>query len=422
MAAFAATASFAQTAYQPSGAVPNPAFKGFVVTGGFDASYQSLKYKGGNQVTTIGHNSTSTSQITFIGVEDLGGGLTADFNFENDIIPTTMYNAGSVTSNGIVVDNAKTLASPSTLTNNSSAQAASTWGVGQVKVGIHSTSLGYLGLGAVNNAALDFNQYSGPFGTAWGSGYGVTQATVGNGYGSSAAKVRYDNSVRYLTPTMNGLTGSLTYRAKNSTAANNMFSTTPGLQAQSGVQELAAIYSQGPLTAIFVNQIDDGAGIAGAATSASTSTLALASTGKYVTNSIGGNYILGKATLYYGYQKMADDGATQAQQKTARYGVKYAVTPVLNVMATSNKRTFGKAGDAADGKATTVMGLGADYMLSKMTAITLRWDKTQDDIGTGLTSTQALSTAGIVGAGFAGTNAASDNTRTRAAVGLRVNF
>ena len=420
LAAFAATASFAQTNYQPSGAVPNPAFKGFVVTGGFDASYANLKYKGGNSVSAVTYNSTSTSQITMIGIEDLGGGMKADFNYESDINPTTMYNTGVATLNGIPSGTAGTLAAPVTYSNSSAAQTASTWGNGQVKVGIQ-TSMGYLGLGAINNAGLDWNQYSGPFGTAWGSGYGVTQATVGSGFGS-AAKVRYDNSMRYLTPTMNGLTGSLTYRAKNSQAANNQFSTTTGLQALSGIQELALIYNQGPINAIVVNQIDDGSGIAGTTSAANTAAQVYQVGKKYTTNMIGGNYTLGAATLYYGNQKQSDDGATQASTKTNRFAIKYALSPVLNVMATSNKMTYAKTGSAIDGVSTTVVGLGADYMLSKMTAVTFRYDKTQDDTMLGLASNQALASSGIVGAGFPGTATASDNTRTRTAVGLRVNF
>ena len=415
LAAFTAVAAFAQTNPQPSGAVPLPSQNGFLITGLWDVAYGSLKYKGGNSQSTVVHNSTGTSQIDFVAVEDLGGGMKADFFWENDIIPWSQNNAGVNTLNGTAQSATAGAA------NFSGAQAPSTWGNGQIKAGLHSNSFGYLALGAVNNAALDWNQYSGPFGTAWGGGYGITQATVGNGFGS-AAFVRWNNSMRYLTPTMNGLTGSLTYRTKNSTAANTIYSTNPGATSQSGVQELALIYNNGPINAIAVSQIDDGSGIAGAPSAANTAASVLSTTGKYTTNSLGGNYKLGNATLYYGYQKMTDDAAVQASNKTARYSIKYDITPALSVMAASNKRTYSKAGSSSDGLSTTVVGLGANYMLSKMTLLTFRWDKTQDDIGTGLASTQAVSSAGVIGAGFPGTATASDNTRTRSAVGLRINF
>lgn len=384
-----------------------------------DAGYSSLTYKGGNKYTGVTYNATSTSQIDFAGVEDLGGGMKADFFFESDINPTTQYNTGVQTLNGYTTAATGTVSATNgaTQSNFSSAQAASTWGNGQVKLGL-SGAFGYVAFGAVNNASLDFNQFSGPFGTAWGSGYGVTQGTVGNGYGSSA-KVRYDNSVRYLTPELTtGLIGSLVYRNKNDVAANSIFSTSTGLQALSGVQELALIYRNGPLNLIAVNQVDDGNGIAGAASAANTAAFtSQGATGfKYTTNSFGGNYTMGAATLYYGHQTMKNDATSSAvSNKTDRYAVKYAVTPVINVMAAYNKLT------AADGKTSTVTGLGADYMLSKMTALTFRMDRTTDDAGK-LASNQALGSTGIVGAGFAGGVTASDAQRNRTAVGLRMAF
>ena len=404
----------------PSGANPNPAHNGFLIIGGFDASMSNLQYKGGNKYTGVTYNSTSTSQITMVGVEDLGGGLKADFNFESDINPTTQYNNGVASLNGISTANGSATSTVATangaaVTNLSGVQAPATWGSGQVKVGIGG-SFGYVGFGAINNAALDFNQLTGPFGTAWGSGYGVTQGTVGNGFGSSA-KVRYDNSVRYISPSFEGFRGSYTMRNKNDVAANTQFSSTTGKQALSGVQEIAAFYNNGPLNLVFVNQIDDGNGIAGAATAANTTTLAATTTGaKYTTNSLGGNYTLGKATLYYGRQKMKND--TTADNQTDRLSVKYALTPVVNVMASYNKLT-----DNATANTTRVTGLGADYMLSKMTAITFRMDRTNDGAGK-LASDQAntSATTNVVGAGFAGTSTASDNQRNRTAVGLRVNF
>jgi len=411
LAAFTAVAAFAQQL--PSGANPNPAHNGFLIIGGFDASMSNLQYKGGNKYTGVTYNSTSTSQITMVGVEDLGGGMKADFNFESDINPTTQYNNGVATLNGIA-NTSNTLGSTTAqVSNATSAQAPATWGSGQVKVGIGG-SFGYVGFGAINNAGLDFNQYTGPFGTAWGSGYGVTQAAVGNGFGSSA-KVRYDNSARYISPSFEGFRVSYTQRNKNDVAANTMFSTTTGKQALSGVQELAGFYNNGPLNLVFVNQIDDGNGIAAAATAANAATFtAVASGAKYTTNSLGGNYTLGKATLYYGRQKMKND--TTADVQTDRLSVKYALTPVVNVMAAYNKLT-----DNVTANTTKVTGIGADYMLSKMTAITFRMDRTTDGASK-LASDQAVTaTTNVVGAGFAGSTA-SDTQRNRTAVGLRVNF
>jgi len=199
LAAFAATAAFAQSTQvgvvMPSGAMPTPAQysnSGVSITGVFDAGYGSLTYKGGNRENTIAYNGTATSQLDFLGVEDLGGGMKADFFFESDINPTTQYNTGAPSLNGVYTVGA-TGAANAAPTNTTSAQAASTWGNGQVKLGLRS-SIGYIAVGAVNNAGLDANQMTQPFGTAYGSGFGTNWTTVGKGYGT-ASKVRYDNSL-----------------------------------------------------------------------------------------------------------------------------------------------------------------------------------------------------------------------------------
>ena len=413
MAAIAATASFAQTAYLPSGANVNPAWgTGVKIVGGFDVGYGNYSYKGSNKVSSIAYNGSSTSQISFLGVEDLGGGTKADFWFESDINPVSYVgNPGVATLNG-------TFATTTGLTTQNTfftgAQSASTWGNGQVKAGIGG-SFGYLAIGAVNNAGLDANAMTQPFGTAYGGGYGIGWTTVGNGTGASA-KVRYDNSARYLTPELApGLIGSLTYRPKNTQAANNMFSTSVGLQGQSGVQEIAAIYRQGPWQAIAVNQIDDAEGVnAVTGLSADKSTAAA----KYTTNSYGGNYTLGNATYYAGIQKTIN-GTSSINNSTNRFAVKYMVTPMASIAAAyTNLKNV-------SGSNTRTIGVGADYYLSKMTAIYGRYEAVKDDAGK-LASTEyngatAIGTAAsVTTAGFAST--ALDNTRNRLVIGLRTNF
>ena len=420
MAAFAATASFAQTAYLPSGANVNPAWgTGVKIVGGFDVGYGQYNYKGSNKVSSIAYNGSSTSQISFLGVEDLGGGTKADFWFESDINPVSYVgNPGVATLNGNFSSQgySSTVAPTSTVsysTNPSAAQSASTWGNGQVKAGIGG-SFGYLAIGAVNNAGLDANGMTQPFGTAYGGGYGISWSTVGGGYGSSA-KVRYDNSARYLTPELApGLIGSLTYRPKNTTAANNMFSTSVGLQGQSGVQEIAAIYRQGPIQGIFVNQIDDGQGVNNVVGAAS------ASSAKYTTNTLGGNYTAGNATYYAGIQNSTNGDAT-LNSKATRYAVKYFINDMFSVgAAITNVKVLA-------GTNTRTTGIGADYFLSKMTAIYGRYEAVQDGAGL-LASTEANGATTAVGTqraaygpGFA-SSSFPDTSRTRLVVGLRTNF
>jgi predicted porin len=366
-----------------------------------------LKYKGGNSYSGVTYNGTYTSQITIVGVEDLGGGMKADFNYESDINPTTQYNTGVATLNGTYTSTTGAAATAS------SGQTPSTWGNGQVKLGLGG-SFGYIGFGAINNAGLDANQIGSPYGTAFGSGYGITQGAVGGGYGTSA-KVRYDNSVRYLTPELGvaGLKGSFVYRAKNDKTANNMFSTSTGLQGQSGVQEVALVYMNGPLNAIIVNQKDDGLGVKDVTGAAQTAAKA------YTKNDLAANYTMGATTVYGGYQTMKNDmtsGTTQVDVKTTRYAVKYAVNSQLSLSAAYASAKV-NAGTYAGNK-TTVSGIGADYALSKLTTLYFRSENVND--AGGLRATTQSDATTVIGAGFAG--APADQKVTRTAVGLRVLF
>ena len=411
LAAVSAVSAFAQTAYQPSGINPNPAWgTGVSIIGAFDVGYGALNYKGNNKVSTVMHNGSTTSQIDFVGVMDLGGGTKADFFFENDIIPTSyITNPGVGTLNGTYAAGAY---QPNAGTP-SSAQAVSTWGNGQVKAGIGG-SLGYLAVGAPNHATLDFNQYTNPFGTSIGGGYGVTIASIG--YGSSA-KVRFDNSARYLTPTVNGLTGSLTYRPKASAGNNSFVSTTPGLQAQSGVQELGAIYGNGPVNAIFVSMVEDGNGINGA------DGVLVTSGSKKTTNSLGTNYTMGGTTLYAAYQNQKSD--TTLNNKAYRYAVKYMLSPVFSLSG-----VYSYANKGSNNTKTTLSAVGGEYALSKTVAVYGKYETVSD--GAGLISSvesnggadSALATPTTANnAGFtSGTGTQPNITRTRAMVGLRVGF
>ena len=383
-----------------------------------------MKYKGQNNYTGVTYNGTYTSQITMIGIEDLGGGTKVDFNFESDINPSTQYNTGVATLNGIhtsATADTGINANVATTNNATSALAASTWGNGQVKVGIGSATAGYLAIGAVNNAGLDANQMTQPFGTAFGSGYSIGWSAVGGGYGAVSAKVRYDNSVRYLTPELGtpGLKGSYVYRPKQDQTKNNMFSSTTGLQGQSGVQELGLVYMNGPLNLIFVNQKDDTNGvkdILGTAQSAK----------QYTTNSFGGNYNIGATTIYGGYQTTKNDTGSK-DNRTMRYGVKYALNGQTNLMAAYTSLYDNASSSTTYGQRSTTIGAGADYALSKLTNLYFRYEGVTDN-------TEKLTSTEYNGQNVTGTNTAAtttapgfsstslDNIRRRTAIGVRMLF
>ena len=159
LAAFAAVSSFAQSTVTLSGT--------------FDPSiaYSNTTMGDKSQVSksAVRNNSQGTSQITFKGVEDLGGGLKASFLLENDF--NTEVDA----------------------TNNFSSKG------GEQYLGLEG-GFGSVKLGAANTPSLTTQGGRQPFGTKVGGGF---SGVLGTGH------VRENNSVVYASPVMAGFSAAL---------------------------------------------------------------------------------------------------------------------------------------------------------------------------------------------------------------------
>jgi predicted porin len=415
LAAFASVSSFAQQL--PSGFNTNPAWgSGVLITGAYDVGYGGITYKGGNKYNGVINNGTTTSQIDFAGVQDLGGGTKADFFFESDINTfSNAGNSGSAAFNGY----ANSATAPTGLATANTAtgvQAASAFGNGEVKAGLEG-AYGYIAAGSPNNAGLDANQMTQPFGTAVGSGYAAGWGAAGGASSGNTARVRYDNSVRYLSPSFSGWNVSYTFRNKQAAPVNSMFSTSPGLTGQSGVNELAGIYRMGPINFIALVQKDDGSGV-----SNSVGTVQ-GQEKSYTQTALGGNYTVGDSVFFGGLNHLTTASGS-LNRNTSRVGYQYTDGAVVYKFA------YTKATDSAgatNGLQTSVFGAGADYNLSKTTALYFRTEKTNDGIGL-LTSTESNGAAPgsttattATTAGF-NSNGSPDTSRVRTLAGIRITF
>ena len=159
------------------------------IKGTFDPSLvnQVTTYASGavRATTALGNNTQGTSQVTFFGTEEIGGGLKANFLIENDFDATKQA------------------------TNNFSSKG------GEVFVGL-SGSYGAIQLGAPNTPSLDVSGRT-PFGTKIGSGFANGGGT-GTGKGTASygvqglGHVHENNSVVYTAPTMSGFTPKIGYQ------------------------------------------------------------------------------------------------------------------------------------------------------------------------------------------------------------------
>lgn len=365
LAALAVTGAFAQSSV--------------TIDGIYDAGYQSIDYKG-NKVNGINGNGSSTSQLNFRGTEDLGGGLKASFRVETDW--NVAFNRGNTGAASAVNSGATAVAN----------SAAGSFGNGEIRGGL-AGGFGTVDFGVVNFNTLATFGVGQPFGTAIGGGYRTV--TRVNAAGSA---VRSDNSVKYTSPAFSGFNVTLYKANKQNTGANanDNFSGDLGRTALIGSQEFGLNYANGPLAASFSNLKQDSTGVV-----AATAVTPVPGTTQSTVNTLGANYNFGTAKLL---------GLRQTN-KTDTNSVNTTFTSVSGTYTLGNTVLLAQTGGLKNnntGLKSNLLGLGADYLLSKTTALYFRHESIKDNAGV------------VAVSGF--TAAAGNVTRTRTALGVRIGF
>ena len=361
------------------------------LSGLVDAGYQSNDYKGA-KVSGIANNGSATSTIQFAGTEDLGGGLTANFKLNSDFNPTsTNGNAGY---GGVMYTSSAT----------GVAGSSGSWLNSEQKVGL-SGNFGSIDMGVINNLTLVTAGTGQPFGTAIGSGFRALYntdviGTLGSA-GTAGSAVRWDHTVQYKTPSFSGVSAALSQVKGNTSASSDAFSTTFGNYDRPGISEAQINYNNGPINASYATQKQTGKDV----------TQLNASTGVLVDsklNTLAANYTYGPATLYVLNQSTKADSAsaTTRDNKYTAFSVKY-VMGATSLIASTGKFTNNLTTSGAN--SSKLLGVGADYELSKRTSLYARYESLKDDNGYVANPTKLAAVTG-------------NNDRTRTAIGLRHAF
>jgi predicted porin len=396
LAALAATSAFAQSTVS--------------IDGIFDVGYQSINYKGdNNNVKGFAGNGSSTSQINFRGTEDLGGGMKANFRFESD------FNAVSTNANtGLASSTNATTAA------NSINSVGSTFGNGEVRVGLQG-GFGRFDIGSVNYNSLSTFMTGQPFGTAIGSGF----RTMYINDVQATSQVRAENAIRYQTPAFNGLTASLYKSYKQNKAGNqtpsstatnglnpqgNAFSTSLGAYDQQGTDEIGLNYAAGPIAASYSSLKVDTVGIP-----AIQSTGAAAGSTESTVNTMAGRYTMSNGLAFSVLNQTNKTNTSSVSTAATTFSATYTMGNLVLMAQTGSLKA--KAG-TYNGQKSTLTGLGADYNLSKRTAVYFRTESI-DDKARGMNA--AVNPAAIAGVPSAA-SAGVDQKFARTAIGLRHNF
>jgi predicted porin len=343
------------------------------VYGVMDGSYTAIE---SNQTTTAGVKTTtknrntvngdgglSTSRLGFRGVEDLGGGLSAQFVLEYDLINIGTGGTGDANSTNAQASN--TGAAGATTSGNRgfgprysyiglSNKALGTLRLGRQETSIHGVVAGNLAGGA-NNV----------LGSVYSGLDGVNQLLSTQTPAVRPHSVFIDNAVTFISNNMNGVTVQL-QTAQNAHSATQ---TTPnsGVQASGGSIGYTGVKNLNVSLGYIVEGI----------TTANTSNI------KRTTSALGGNYDFGVARLFAVHTQNKVENLNLLTNKVfgdtklTEVGVNAPVTKVINVFgsyftgtrSTQSGSTSVVASNTAASSAADAKGfqLGTTYAFSKRT-------------------------------------------------------
>jgi hypothetical protein len=211
------------------------------MSGIMDGNYQAISNLGGQTTNQVGQNGARTTTVKLNGTEDLGAGMSANFQFEvqpsfiagnGNAFNTTQATAFTAVSTSTAINAAQ-------FTSAASAQSGLV-GKGMSFIGLKSGNLGEIRFGTINTATFGAWANASGLGTGIGSGYGS-----GNTFGDIT---RVESSVAYNSPTMSGFNVSVLRGVDNQAQFGVVGSTATALTLRRPeVTDLGIGYTQGPL-------------------------------------------------------------------------------------------------------------------------------------------------------------------------------
>jgi len=354
LAALASVSAFAQSSITIDGYID----RGFTTT---NNTNDAKDFKG------VGSNAGTTT-IGIKGVEDLGKGMKIGFSINTD-----WADVGGLTQDGAAIATASVtfltasgnVASQAGAFANSQSFLEFVSGFGTVRLGSPNNDIL---TNATSIASPAFStgigsSYSSSFSTHNGIGTGVTSyggiasLSAISATGGGARGIRQANTVKYISPNMNGIQASYTNAEPNSNSGTSTVDTV-------GVTEATLRYTNGPLDVMY-NTLEYKVGggtapLAGGLTASTSSRH----------NLLGASYqVMPTLKLHFGSGSSSASVSTIAETTNTQYGVTYTMGQI-DIMAQQAK-VNDKSTNNFDRKMT---GFGVNYNLSKTTRAYYRMD------------------------------------------------
>ena len=334
------------------------------LSGIVDLGYQQIANLSGQQTNQVGQNGARTSTFKFNGVEDLGGGMNANFQFE---VQPSYIAANGNAYNAVYTPAAATTVQANGATQRTNAASAQSGlvGKGQSFIGLTDAKLGTVQFGTINTATFGAYAAVSQLGTGIGSGYGS-----GNTFGDFT---RYESAVAYKSPVINGFDFSLLRGTGNDSQFGVVGTTaTSATLRRPTATDIGVGYTNGPLAVKFGR-------LASKATGNETSGAGVVTT----TQLLGGVYDAGFAKFSLGTGSVkAEDGATSSTKADYKLTVAAVTVPfgANRVIAqTGSVRIDNGGSTVVVGAKSKSSGIALERDLSKRTYAYLRYENT--DLG-----------------------------------------
>jgi len=333
------------------------------MSGIMDAGYQSIKNLGGQQTNQVGQSGARTTTVKLNGTEDLGGGQTANFQFE--VQPSIIAGDGNkfnATSPAVAAGTIANGAAQSTAT--ASAQSGLV-GKGYSFVGLKDAKYGEVQFGTINTGTFGAFAAVSQMGTGVGSGYGA-----GNTWGDMT---RVESSVAYLSPKFNGFD----VRVQRGTGNESAFGVTSSTTNKSvtlrrpTVTDIGASYTNGPLAVKYGHLESKGtANDSGTPASNSVTT---------TTQLLGASYDMGVAKLSAATGSIKSAGplvTAPINNKLALYAVSVPFGANRVIAQYGEVKVDGTSASYVNGAKMKTTGLALERDLSKRTYVYARYEST----------------------------------------------
>lgn len=328
--------------------------------GGADLNYRSVT-SGANKFQGMAQDGIYSSRFGVMGVEDLGGGLKANFHFEGGMNPDTG------TPGGFNFQRKSTIGLAG--------------GFGEVRLGRDYTPLftiagiadpfGTNGVGSSYNLANSWTAAPRAAADVATSG-GFESAT---GVLADTNAVRANNSIAYYSPSFSGVTAALMYSlgAENTGTTNRSAGKMTSLKLQ---------YGNGPVVAAIGTQ----------------STKGTTEKAKWATTFMAGSYDLGVAKISAGFKT---DKLTDTTGLTGK-AVKSTILGLTAPMGATTLKASYVTRKVGSEKIGNQLAFGAIYDLSKRTSVygTYSALKNEADFGNTVGSTTVSDFTGLKSKGF----------------------